>query len=84
MDESGKATLKSAMNLVKPLYLQYMDALLTETAEELLGEFKMPENYSSIALYYYMNKMNPGIERRSFFEKLMKYSKQKENHELVF
>ena len=33
--ESGKSTLKSALNLIKPAYLGYLDSLLTEQATAL-------------------------------------------------
>ena len=77
MDESGKATLKSAINLVKPLYFQYVDSLLTEAGENLQNKLMVPDTYTKVILYYYFNKMNPGMEHRPAFQKLWNYSKQR-------
>jgi len=84
MDESGKATLKSAINLVKPLYFQYVDSLLTEAGMSLRDELRIPDTYTKVILFYYFNKMNPGMEERPAFQKLWSYSKQRNNTELLF
>jgi len=35
IDESGKAALKSAINLIKPAYLEFLSALLDESSVAL-------------------------------------------------
>ena len=38
--ESGKATLKSAFKVIKPLYLQYVDKLLQRAGDRILAELQ--------------------------------------------
>ena len=35
LNETGKDTLKSAINVVKPMYLNYIDTMLTEAGQQL-------------------------------------------------
>lgn len=38
IDESGKSTLKSAIDLIKPMYLTYVDTLFSQAGQNLMAE----------------------------------------------
>lgn len=63
MNESGKATLKSAINLIKPAYLEYMQSLLLEHANALKQDLFIPETHHRVLLYHHMLKTNPGLSK---------------------
>jgi hypothetical protein len=44
----------------------------------------VPDTYTKVILFYYFNKLNPGMEERPAFQKLWNYSKQRNNTELFF
>ena len=63
MDESGKATIKSAIDLVKPLYFSYVDTLLATEGDAIKDQLLVAETHDKVLVYHYLNRLNPGMER---------------------
>ena len=61
--ESGKSTLKSALSLIKPAYLGYLESLLTEQASALCHELNVDETGNHILVHYHLIKTNPNLDK---------------------
>ena len=82
--ETGKATLKSTIELIKPVYFQYVDALLKKSAEKLLSQMNREETQHHVLLAHQWLKAMPGADRGPAYQKLIGYSKKRSNHELLW
>ena len=63
LNETGKDTLKSAIKIVRPMYLTYIDAMLTEAGHALAEQLKFDETQHQVLIYHHMHKEHPGMMR---------------------
>ncbi len=82
IDESGKAALKSAIDLIKPTYMEYLSSLLNEAGRSLGAEMNIPDSSHYVMVYNHMSKMNPNLAKSQALQRLWSYSKQRENTNL--
>ncbi len=55
LTESGKATLKSAIEQIKPFYVQYLDQMLAEAGQQALTQMGFSENKNDAAFIYFLH-----------------------------
>lgn len=65
LSETGKATLKSAIELIKPMYFSYTDTLMTKAGQEILQKMSVDDTARNVIRYYQFLQLNPGIKERS-------------------
>ena len=70
LNETGKDTLKSAINVVKPMYLTYIDTKLTEAGQELAEQLKLRETQHKVLVYNHLLREHPGLERSETLQKM--------------
>ena len=56
-------TLKSAIDIVRPMYLTYVDAMLTKAGQELAEQLGVAETHHQVLVFHYIMRENPGMMR---------------------
>lgn len=84
LKKTGKDTLKSAIDLIKPMYLTYVDTLLSQAGQTLLEQLKLEDTHDSVLLYHHLNKRYPEIERSPALQRFLNYSKKRENVDTLY
>ena len=84
LNETGKATLKSAIDIVRPMYLSYVDAMLTQAGQELGAQLGLHETHHQVLMFHYIMRENPGMMRSETLQKMLTYSNKRHNHELYY
>ena len=82
-DLSDKAAIQEVLDLVKPFFYTQMMTKLQETSSALAKMLTVDDTHNIVLLFFYLNKIYPGMEKSGALNKIYGYSQKQQTQELL-